>query len=235
MLFEHQNGDCFIFNDLYRSFIAIFNQSFALHQNFNRPRDVYDGNVQRSSKYDQNQPGIFSPVLATYRDTMMEEERLPTATGGVCESGFVEHCLVAANQYGERRVLESLEMKNLTESGTIVREFDGMCTIVLQFIDCLNLHHRRCGGHEAQQFSKNRDLFLESWTGLCDPQGETRARYLKNAACIKNALSEDDGQEKCQSRIQYFFMSGQFSLDSPEAAVHFGCCAFNEWQHCIDS
>lgn len=35
--------------------------------------------------------------------------------------------------------------------------------------------------------------------------------------------------------FQSYFLSQQFSLDSMENTVQYGCCAFNEWQYCIDS
>ncbi|KAJ6224934.1 hypothetical protein RDWZM_003479 [Blomia tropicalis] len=163
----------------------------------------------------------------------------------VCSTGFVEHCLMQANSDGEQRLMLSMANNRTgqqqSERETLTQEFEGMCHVVIRFIDCLNAHYVKCSPvapqstNGMQQFTNAKDMFAQSWGELCADNGHIRNEYLRHATCIKKALSINNGQEQCQARFQSYFMSGQFSLDTVETAIQSGCCAFNEWQFCIDS
>lgn len=48
-------------------------------------------------------------------------------------------------------------------------------------------------------------------------------------------MGHNNGQEQCQALFQSYFITSHYSMDSIEDTVQHGCCAFNEWQFCIDS
>ncbi|KAH9517347.1 hypothetical protein DERF_008026 [Dermatophagoides farinae] len=157
----------------------------------------------------------------------------------LCQGGFVEYCLIQANQDGEQSMMMEIGTtgnrtdNNDKDKDQLSKEFDGMCQVVIRFINCINSHYFRCNPTSSQ--NPNTDVFLNSWTHMCGSDSKIRNKYLQHAKCIKHALSHNNGQEQCQSLFQSYFLSSQFALDSMENTVQYGCCAFNEWQYCIDS
>ncbi|XP_027201726.2 uncharacterized protein LOC113795718 [Dermatophagoides pteronyssinus] len=155
----------------------------------------------------------------------------------ICQGGFVEYCLIQANQDGEQSMLViGSNNNNQTDKDKdqLSKEFDGMCQVVIRFINCINSNYFRCNP-SSSTLNPNTDVFLNSWTNMCASDSKIRNKYLQHSKCIKHALSHNNGQEQCQSMFQSYFLSQQFSLDSMENTVQYGCCAFNEWQYCIDS
>ena len=100
----------------------------------------------------------------------------------VCATGFVEHCLMQANNDGEQRLLASMVAGNRSdEQETLRREFDGMCHVVTRFIECLNAHYVKCSPLSRQQvinqqMANAKDMFAESWSQLCAADGIVRQR-----------------------------------------------------------
>ena len=97
----------------------------------------------------------------------------------VCATGFVEHCLVQANNDGQQRLLASMSNNQTSEKETLRREFDGMCHVVTRFIDCLNAHYFKCSPISRQQaidqqMANAKDMFADSWSQLCANDGMVR-------------------------------------------------------------
>ncbi|KAH9406449.1 hypothetical protein TYRP_013427 [Tyrophagus putrescentiae] len=222
----------------------------ALWNSASNRQQVMQGMLQ--NMYIQNDEPSQADSQAYYAQMaqmqQQQQQQQPPQQQDVCASGFVEHCLVRANADGEQRLMLASMVANQTaatpngEQATLTTEFDGMCHVVTRFIDCLNAHYLKCsplnGGRQPaldQQMAHAKDAFAESWAQLCAPDSSVRRNYLQHATCIKHALTENNGQAVCQERFQAYFLSGQFSLDSVENAVHLGCCGFIDWQNCIDS
>ncbi|KPM06990.1 hypothetical protein QR98_0054720 [Sarcoptes scabiei] len=197
----------------------------------NEPQTIpifFATNEDRKSDAFQPQPALF-----------MIGSDVVSMDSQICSGGFVEHCLIQANQDGEQQLLSKSTIDNQTDlmvkDRKISIEFDGMCQIVIRFLDCINLHHQRCNPSLNNHQNLDDDVFYQSWKKMCDADSKTRNKYLQHGKCIKHALSNNNGQEQCQEIFQSYFMSPQFTMDSIENTVQHGCCAFNKWQHCIDS
>lgn len=120
--------------------------------------------------------GSNNPVPLHFHHALQMEEPQPSATEDVCQSGFVEYCLIQANQDGEQRLLAA---ENRTgdhqDEQMLAREFDGMCHVVVRFIDCINHHYIRCTpAQSVNQLANVKDVFYQSWNQLCSTDGPVR-------------------------------------------------------------
>lgn len=140
------------------------------------------------------QPEVQQPDETVWQETsssMQMPFRLPfiprpAEAQDVCQTGFVEHCLIQANQDGQQSLMEAAGNRtNESEQQLLAREFDGMCHVVIRFIDCLNHHYARCSpvqnGEGAHQL---KDMFHQSWSGLCAADGRVRRSKQKNVELI---------------------------------------------------
>ena len=143
-----------------------------------------NNNVYTSSNLYQDDSSSSYPSILS-RGMMFQETQQPVAVDGtkgdVCAAGFVEHCLILANNDGERRLLATMVANQTafestpSEYETLTKEFNGMCHVVIRFIDCLNEHYLKCSPISRQQHQQDtKDMFAESWTSLCAPDGQVR-------------------------------------------------------------
>lgn len=128
----------------------------------------------------QQQPLPYQWSMAT-AESQQQQQVPQQQPQDVCQTGFVEHCLVQANADGEQRLMLSLALNRTgNEQMTMASEFDGMCHVVVRFIDCLNQHYVKCSPVQAESVGAlgggggNKDIFLESWTQLCSQDGSVR-------------------------------------------------------------
>lgn len=94
---------------------------------------------------------------------------------GICQDGFVERCLIQVNQDGEQRLLE-IGANNQTGREDLINEFDGMCQVVIRFMECINKHYNRCNPISKNQ--QNTDVFYQSWSNMCASNSKTRNSKL---------------------------------------------------------
>lgn len=91
---------------------------------------------------------------------------------GNCQDGFVERCLIQVNQDGEQRLLE-ISTNNQTGRDDLINEFDGMCQVVIRFMECINKHYNKCNPMQPKN-QQNTDVFYQSWSNMCASNSKTR-------------------------------------------------------------
>lgn len=182
ILVNQQNGaqsNGFPSMNAYKSSQDLWQASSAQHNLY-----VNDENGYRQAA-EAVQPLLYQWAAARNSAPSSQEASSESSSSDVCQTGFVEHCLVKANSDGEQRLVESMALNQTgaAEHKILTSEFDGMCHVVLRFIDCLNEHYVKCSPVSNQNEAPPKDMFYESWSQLCTADGAIRKSRNLSLIC----------------------------------------------------
>ncbi|CAG2115193.1 unnamed protein product, partial [Medioppia subpectinata] len=117
---------------------------------------------------------------------------------------------------------------NASDSSGDHNQFDNMCRAVIKVINCMDKYFNRCSHPTHKQvYQLGKEQFYESWSEMCT-DGPVRQNYIKHSKCIQTAVKESN-----EYKTKAFEKTR--NSNSMMDMINIGCCAFNQWQDCIDS
>ena len=160
-----------------------------------------------------------------------------------CHLKSLDQCLNKAKYF-----THSLNLTNVSEE----KDFDNMCRAVIKVIKCMDRYFERCSYPVHKDlYQLGKDQFYQSYKHMCS-EGPIRDSesiknhknewivlclsldFIKHSLCIQKSVKESEEYKSvCINDLQKAFNKSMISTNMIDI-MNIGCCAFNQWQQCID-